>query len=104
MLYAKILRPPAHGAQLKSVDTTAAKAVGGVRVVEGDGMVAVLHELPDVAEAALEQVKAEFEVPEPKVDDKSIFEHLLKAAPGERVVAEGGNLAEGKKLARESFE
>ena len=32
MLYAKILRPPAHGAKLKSVDTAPAKAIAGVQV------------------------------------------------------------------------
>ena len=52
MLYAKILRPPAHGATLKSVDTAAAKAVTGVQVIQDGDLVAVLHEFPDVAEAA----------------------------------------------------
>ena len=64
MLYAKILRPPAHGAKLKSVDTAPAKAVAGMQVVQEGDLVAVLHELPDVAEAALEKIKAEFDVPE----------------------------------------
>ena len=104
MLYAKILRPPAHGAKLKSVDTAAAKAIAGVQVVQEGDLVAVLHELPDVAEAALEKVKAEFDVPEPTVDDKTIFDHLLKAAPEGRVVAEGGDLEEGRKLAAKTFE
>jgi nicotinate dehydrogenase subunit B len=104
MLYAKILRPPAHGAKLKSVDTGPAKAVAGVQVVEDGDLVAVLHELPDVAEAALAKIKAEFEVPEPTVDDKTIFEHLLKGAPEVRVVGEGGDLAEGRKLAGKTFE
>ena len=104
MRYAKILRPPAHGAKLKSVDTAPAKAVAGVQVVQDGDLVAVLHELPDVADAALAKIKAEFEVPELKVDDKSIFNHLLKAAPQARVVAEGGNLAEGRKLAGKTFE
>ena len=81
MLYAKILRPPAHGAKLKSVDTAPAKAIAGVQVVQDGDLVAVLHELPDVAEAALEKIKAEFDVPEPTVDDKTIFDHLLKVAP-----------------------
>ncbi len=35
MLYAKVLRPPAHGATLKSADTSAAKAMDGVQVVAG---------------------------------------------------------------------
>ena len=104
MLYAKILRPPAHGAKLKSVDTAPAKAVPGVRVVQEGELLAVLHELPDVAEAALAKIKAEFEVPELTVDDKTIFEHLLKAAPEGRVVADGGDLAEGRKLAAKTIE
>ena len=104
MLYAKILRPPAHGAKLKSVDTAAARAVKGVEVLQEGDFVAVLHELPDVAEAALEKVKAEFELPEPMVDDRTIFDHLLKVAPEGRVVDEGGDLAAGKKLAGKTFE
>jgi CO/xanthine dehydrogenase Mo-binding subunit len=103
MLYAKILRPPAHDAKLKSVDLAPAKAVAGVQVVQDGDLVAVLHELPDVAEAALAKIKAEFEVPEPAVDDKTIFDHLLKTAPETRVVAEGGDLAEGRKLAGKTF-
>ena len=104
MLYAKLLRPPAHGAKLKSVDASGAKAIAGVQVVQEGDLVAVLHELPDVAEAALEKVKAEFEVPEPTVDDKSIFDHLLKSSPQGRPVAEGGDLAAGRKLASKAFE
>ena len=72
MLYAKLLRPPAHGAKLKSVDTAAAKALPGVQVIQDGDLVAVLHALPDVAETALEKLKAEFDVPEPTVDDKTI--------------------------------
>ena len=104
MLYAKMLRPPAHGARLKSVDTAPAKAIAGIQVVQEGDLVAVLHELPDLAEAALAKIKAEFEVPEPTVDDKTIFEHLLKADPQGRVAAEGGDLAEGRKLAVKTIE
>jgi nicotinate dehydrogenase subunit B len=104
MLYAKVLRPPAHGARFMSVDTAAAKAIAGVQVFQEGDFVAVLHELPDVAEAALAKVKAEFEVPEPKVDDKSIFDHLLKTAPEGRAIAEEGDLAAGRKLASKAFE
>ena len=45
MLYAKILRPPAHGATLKSVDTSAAKAVAGVQVIQDGDLIAVLHRI-----------------------------------------------------------
>jgi len=104
MLYAKVLKLPAHGAKLKSVDTAPAKQIAGVQVVEDGDLVAVLHELPDVAEAALGKVKAEFE-PSPSIlDDKNIFDHLLKAATESRVGAEGGNLEDGRKLAVKKFE
>jgi len=104
MLYAKLLRPPAHGARLKTVDTAPAKAIAGVQVVQDGDLVAVLHELPDVAEAALAKVKAEFDLPAPGVDDKTIFDHLLKTNPQGRAVSEGGDPAEGKKLASKTFE
>ena len=47
MLYARILRPPAHGAVLKSVDTVAAESMPGVRVIRDDDFIAVLHEQPE---------------------------------------------------------
>ena len=103
MLYAKILRPPAHGATLKSVDTSAASAVAGVQVVRDGDFVAVLHELPDVAEGALEKVKADFDVPPPHVDDKTIFDHLLGMAPAPTVVNQGGDLAAGRQGSTRKF-
>ena len=49
MLYARILRPPVHGARLDDVNTAAAEAIDGVRVVRDDDLIAVVHEHPDVA-------------------------------------------------------
>jgi hypothetical protein len=46
MLYARILRPPAHGAKLTSVDTSAVEKLNGVRVVRDGNLVAVLHRNP----------------------------------------------------------
>jgi len=104
MLYAKILRPPAHDAKLKSVNTAPAKEIAGVQVVRDGDFVAVLHEFPDVAEAALEKIKAEFEVPEATYDDKTVFEHLQSVAPNPRVLRRGGDLEEGRKLAVKNIE
>ncbi|HEV2438408.1 MAG TPA: molybdopterin cofactor-binding domain-containing protein [Verrucomicrobiae bacterium] len=109
MLYAKILRPPAHDAKLKSVDTAPAKEIPGVQVVQdkdfqGKDLIAVLHEFPDVAEDALGQIKAEFDVPEATVDDKNIFDHLLSVAPPANVLTSGGDLAAGRKLAAKTIE
>ena len=92
MLYAKILRPPAHGAELRDIDTSAAEEVEGVQVIRDDDLIAVLHENPDVAESALKKLKAEFDVPEAHVDDETIFDHLLNSAPEGRVVQHGGDI------------
>jgi isoquinoline 1-oxidoreductase len=104
MLYAKILRPPAHGATLKTVDTSEASKIKGVQVVRDGDLIAVLHEHPDVAEAALSQVKAEFSTPEPAVDDVSIFDHLLKVAPEGQDVSRRGDLAKGEARATAVFD
>jgi nicotinate dehydrogenase subunit B len=86
MLYARILRPPAHGATLKHLDVSEAEKVEGVQIIQDGDLVAVLHKYPDVAEQALKKIKAEFEVPEANVDDKTIFDHLLKVAANGQVV------------------
>ncbi len=98
-LHARLLRPPAHGAKLKELDTTAAEKVPGVRVIRDDEMIAVLHEQPDIADRALGLIRARFEPAQPGEDDKTIFDHLLKAAPPLQMVDEKGSLAEGEKLA-----
>ena len=99
MLHARLVRPPAHGANLKDVDTSAAEKMGARVVREGD-FVAVLHERPDLADQALALVKAQYERPQPTMDDKSIFEHLLKTAPAPQPVGRpAGDLTEGEKLA-----
>jgi isoquinoline 1-oxidoreductase len=99
LLHAAILRPPAHGAKLKSADTSAAEKVAGAQVIRDSGMVAVLHERPDLAAQALALVRAEFENPPEGPDDRTIFEHIQKTAPLARVVGSSGDLAEGERLA-----
>ncbi len=104
MLYAAILRPPAHGAKLKSADTTAAANIPGAQVVRDGDLVAVLHEKPDLAAAALSLVKSEFDPSPSKLDNGNIFAHLREAAPRAEVVVESGSLDEGAKLATKSVE
>jgi len=99
MLCAAIVRPPAHGAKLTGVDTSEAEKLEGVVVVREGDLVAVLHEHPDVAQEALKKVKADFDLPAADVDDKTIFDHLLKAAPAGSSVSAGGNLGKGEGLA-----
>jgi isoquinoline 1-oxidoreductase len=104
MLYAKILRPPAHGATLTDVDVSGAREVEGAQVVRDGDLVAALHEHPDEAERALSKVKAEFDTPESDVDDRTIFDHLLKVAPEGEDVSRGGDLKRGEGRAAEVFE
>jgi nicotinate dehydrogenase subunit B len=104
MLYARILRPPAHGATLKSVDIAAAEKMPGVIVVNQDGLVAVLHEDPEAATKALESMRAQFDVPEPAFDNTTIFDHLMQHAPPVSESEKRGDLALGQKLAAEVFE
>jgi len=104
MLYARVLRPPAHGAVLKEVNTAAAEKIAGVRVVREGDFIAVLHEQRDVAERALERIQSRWDPPGVTVDDQTIFEHLLKTAPPPRLVHEAGALAEGEKLAANIIE
>jgi len=104
MLYAKILRPPAHGATLKSVDTSEAEKMKDVLIVRDGDLIAVLHEHPDIAAKALAKIKAEFEIPEAQVDDQTIYEHLLSAAPAESVIAQGGDLKTGEEMSSQIFD
>ena len=99
MLYAKILRPPAHGSKLIKVDTGPAKNIDGLQIVREGEFIAVLHEYPDVAEQGLAQIKAEWDKPATGVNDKTIFDHLLKSAPNPEIASQGGNLKTGEKLA-----
>ncbi len=80
LLYARILRPPAHGATLTKVDTTAAGRHPGVKLVKLDDLVAVLHPDPEAAGAALADVKAEWKTAPVDLDPENIFDHLEKSA------------------------
>jgi len=100
MLAAKILRPPAHGAKLVDIDLSEAEQIRGVQVIKEGDFVAILHKYPDVAEQALSKIKARFDRPDTGVDDKTIFDHLLKVAPQGRATTKDGNLQQGEQLSK----
>ena len=104
MLYAAILRPPAHGATLKNVDTSGAEKFPGARVVRDGDLVAVLHEKPDLAAEALAFVEAEFEPSPSKLDDANIFDHIKTVEARSEVVVESGSLDEGAMLTSKTVE
>jgi nicotinate dehydrogenase subunit B len=104
MLYARVLRPPAHGATLKQADTSAAEKIPGVVVVKEEGLIAALHKDPEIAEKALGAIRAEFDVPKPAVDHHTIFDYLVRAAPKPQESARKGDLAAGEKASVALFE
>lgn len=99
MVYAKILRPPAHGAKRVSADTSTVKQIAGVQVIEDNDLVAVLHPQMDAAQKAHDLIKAEFEMDETGINDENIFDHLVKNAPAPAIAGRNGDLGVGEKAA-----
>ncbi len=104
MKYAAIKRPPAVGAKLKSVDTSKAETLDGVEIVRDEDFIAVLHDYPEQASVAVAAIKAEWDIPEAKADDKTIFNYMLDAAKDSTVLEKGGDLEAGNKNSDFVFE
>ncbi len=81
MLYGKILRPPAYGATLVSVDLTSAKSMKGVTAVHDGNFVGVAASDLHTAAEALKLIKAEWKT-EPQPSRGEIFEYLKKNTEG----------------------
>jgi isoquinoline 1-oxidoreductase len=104
MLYARILRPPAHDAKMISIDTSGIRKIKGARLAKPDDLIAVLHEDPELADAALKEIKVKFDKPDSNIDHNTIFDHLLKVAPEGEVAAGGGELDKGKEMSKTVIE
>jgi isoquinoline 1-oxidoreductase len=103
MLYGCVLKPPAHGAKLKGIDTSAIEGDKDVRLIRDGDLIAVLHAYPDGAESALSKIKAEWDVPPGDLDPTTIYPHLLRVAPTGETVTEGGDLRSGGRLAQTTY-
>jgi isoquinoline 1-oxidoreductase len=104
MVFARILRPPSHGAKLKSVDVSGAEKIEGVKVVRDGDFIAVISENRDKADESLVKIKAEYSFDEIKVNDKTIFEAIVNADNTTEVVRSEGDLEAGRKLADTVFD
>ncbi len=104
MVYAKILRPPSHGATLSSADTSGAESLAGVQVVRDGDLIAVLHADPEKAESALARIKASYSFKEMEVDDQSVFKRMLSIKSEGRIFESKGDVASGKKASETLFE
>jgi isoquinoline 1-oxidoreductase len=103
MLYARLLRPPAHGATRTSLDTSKAKAMDGVTVVEHDDLVAVLHPTPDGAAEALSMIKAEWTKPEAAFDQESVAEYFVKNGGDGEVKTKKGDVGAAANAIESTF-
>jgi len=104
MVYAKVLRPPSHGAKIKSFDASAADGKDGCQVIRDGELVAVLHKYPDMAEKALSKLKVDYDIPEPRFDDKTVFDYHMNNAGRGKVNGKAGNLDTGARLAKDVVE
>jgi nicotinate dehydrogenase subunit B len=105
MLYGKILRPPSYGAKLVQVDTARAKRVDGVISVVQDGdFVGVVAEREDVAEYAVEVIRARWEESRDTASDWNIPALLKERAEVPTALRDEGDLESAFGSANRVFE
>jgi len=83
MLFAKRLRPASFGANIVSIDTKAAEAMEGAKVVREGDFVGVVAPGSLEAEHAVNAIKVEWSAPEEQPSSANIFEYLRQnVVPG----------------------
>jgi len=98
LLHARILRPPSHGAKLLTADVSEAEKIKGILVVRDGDFIAVLSDDRDMVDQAIVKVKAEYTFDEIKVDDKTIFDRIVKANSTANVLRSTGDIETGRKI------
>ena len=104
MVFARILRPPSHGAKLASVDYSAAEKIAGTKVVKDGDIIAVINENRDKADESIAKIKAEYTFNEMAVNDKTIFDYMLKSDSDVNVLKSSGDIEAGRQLCDKVFE
>ncbi|MES2658758.1 MAG: molybdopterin cofactor-binding domain-containing protein [Verrucomicrobiota bacterium] len=104
ILHGKVLRPPAFGAKLKSVDLSAVGSLEGVKEHRDGDFIGVTAPSSALAEHALTLIKSEWDGGQ-KLSNAELFAHLKStAAPGGRGGDEAGSMAEGLAKAAHKLE
>ncbi len=104
MLFARILRPPSHSAKLTSVDYSEAEKVPGTTVMRDGDLIAVFNENQEMTGRAIDKIKADYSFDEKPVNNKTIFEWMLKADSQVTVETSEGDQEAGLKLCDKTFE
>ncbi|GAB2997458.1 xanthine dehydrogenase family protein molybdopterin-binding subunit [Cyclobacterium sediminis] len=79
MVYGKILRPPAYGAELLRADTTNAENIPGIMLISDGDFIAVVADSPGKAAMALASVDSSWG-PGKLIEPGALFEHLVKSS------------------------
>ena len=80
MLYGKVLRPTAFQAALSSADTSQAKSLPGITVVQDGEFIGVTAADSTSARRAVELIKAEWKAPE-QISDRELYDYMRKQSP-----------------------
>jgi isoquinoline 1-oxidoreductase len=104
MVFARILRPPSHGAKLTSVDYSGAEKIAGTKVVRDGDLIAVINENRESADESIVKIKAEYSFDEMPVNDRTIFEWMLKADSNINVLRSSGDIEAGRQASDKVFE
>ncbi len=104
MVFARILRPPSHGAKLSSVDVSGADAIKGTQIVRDGDFIAVLNENRDLADEAVVKIKAEYTLNELKVNDRNMYDRMVGADSRVNVMRTSGDMEAGIQQSEKIFE
>lgn len=99
--HGRVLRPAAFQASLESVESTAAEAMPGVKVVRDGDFIGVTAPDALTAEQAVEAIRAKWKA-KPQISSSELFDYLRKNASAESGRGESensGSIAEGLKAA-----
>ena len=104
MLFARILRPPSHGAKLISADVTPAEKIEGVKVVRDGDFIAVLSEDRNLADMAVVQINAEYSFDEMNVNDNTFYDYINKGEYRVNIARTTGDIEAGRLKCNKVFE
>jgi nicotinate dehydrogenase subunit B len=91
MAHGKVLRPPAFGATLLSIDAREAEQIPAVAVVRDGNFVGVVAPTSEIAVRAIKAIRAEWKT-EPQPSRKEIFEYLKRNAVEDQDAASDSSL------------
>jgi nicotinate dehydrogenase subunit B len=94
MVYGKILRPAAYGSDLINADTSAAKAIPGVTVVQEGNFIGVTAPDPWTANKAVKLIHANWKTT-PQKSRTELFAHLRATGKSGRNPEKQGDIAKG---------